>query len=253
MKAAFPPAPSGGCCQLAGKTERCYCRDRDHAGPPACPCRKVPWGHLSDTRPATGAGAKGSPPGAVWLGRPALNCRVQSCSWSEAISSEALGRVYIPGMSIPFLGSTQQRREQRNNIWTRVTCDRQCPPVDGRNIQLPGLCSTLQDRAAGAINAPWCLSRCLPRGSGATHFGNGGRQGSGDWLGAEGTRRHFLMGQMWWPQAGSLSSTVCPCHLPALLAGLGRDFCFISVGISGGSVGHSRCAAPLGCPTCPPR
>lgn len=91
--------------------------------------------------------------------------------------------------------------------------------------QLPGLCSMLQDRAAaGAVNVPWCLSRCLPRGSGATRFGNGGGQGSGDWLGAEGTRRHFLMGQMWQPQAGSLSLTVCPCHLPALLTGISASF-----------------------------
>lgn len=67
-------ALSSSCCQLTGQTESCYCKDRDHTGPHACPCRKVPWGHLSDTRPASGAGAKGSPPGAVWLGRPALNC-----------------------------------------------------------------------------------------------------------------------------------------------------------------------------------
>lgn len=131
-------ALSSSCCQLAGQTESCYCEDRDHTGPHACPCWKVPRGHLSDTRPASGAGAKGSPPGAVWLGRPALNCRVQSCSWSEAISSEAMGRVYIPGMSIPFLGSTQLRQEQRNTIWKLVTCDQQHPPANGRNTQLAG-------------------------------------------------------------------------------------------------------------------
>lgn len=67
-------ALSSSCCQLTGQTESCYCKDRDHMGPHACPCRKVPWGHLSDTRPASGAGAKGSPPGAVWLRRSALNC-----------------------------------------------------------------------------------------------------------------------------------------------------------------------------------
>lgn len=145
-KGVFPPtrepgpeaALSSSCCQLAGQTESCYCKDRDHTGPHACPCRKVPRGHLSDTRPASGAGAKGSPLGAVWLERPALNCRVQSCPWSVAISSEALGRVYIPGMSIPFLGGTEQRQEQRNNIWTLVTCDQQHPPANRRNIQLAG-------------------------------------------------------------------------------------------------------------------
>lgn len=94
-------------------------------------------GATSQTQgPASGAGAKGSPPGAVWLGRPALNCRVQSCSWSEAISSEALGRVYIPGMSIPFLGGMEQRQEQRNNIWTLVTCDQQHPPANGTSSWL---------------------------------------------------------------------------------------------------------------------
>lgn len=103
-------ALSSSCCQLTGQAESCYCKDSDHTEPHACPCRKVPRGHLSDTKPVSGAGAKGSPPGAVWLGSPALNCRVQSCSWSEAISSEALGRVYIPGMSIPILGSMEQRQ-----------------------------------------------------------------------------------------------------------------------------------------------
>lgn len=195
-------APSSSCCQLTGQTESCYCKDRDHMGPHACPCRKVPWGHLSDTRPASGAGAKGSPPGSVWLGRPALNYRVQSCSWSEVISSEALGRVYIPGMSIPFLGSTEQRQEQRNNIWTLVTCDQQHPPANGRNIHLAGATAALfplcrapspgaeptlpqmQNRAGGRCYKCTSVSLTLPPtglwGAELRTLGTRDREGSGD-------------------------------------------------------------------------
>ena len=243
-KRAFPPspepgpeaAPSSSCCQLAGQTESCYCKDRDHAEPHACPCRKVPRGHLSDTRPASGAGAKGSPPGAVWPGRPALNCRVQSCSWSEAISSEALGRVYIPGMSIPFPGGTEQRQEHRNNIWTLVTCDQQHPPANGRNIQLAGaaaacfpLCRTpspgaepslpqLQDGAGGRCYKCTGVSLALPSGSRATHFGNKGQRR------LEGPPRDVkqigtfpsradacpAVSPMWWPQAEGIALNVPP-------------------------------------------
>lgn len=174
-------------------------------GPHACPCRKVPRGHLSDTRPASGTGAKGSPPGAMWLGRPALNCRVQSCSWSEAISSEALGRVYIPGMSIPFLGGREQRQEQRKSIWMLVMCDQQHPPANVRNIQLSGAAATrfplfhalspgakptlpqLQDRAGGQCYKCIRVSLALPPtrlwGAELRTLGTRDRGGSRDWPG----------------------------------------------------------------------